>query len=139
MGPEKSRVWRTAVEKRRIVEWTLQPGMSVARVAQAEGVNSRQVFQWRRACRQGTLGDPATEPVSPLPVVVAASGEQIRERCIDPKPARTTGGTDSLHQQPFSGHVFVFRGRRVDTIKLLWWDGEGLCLFAKRLERGHFV
>jgi transposase len=44
-----------------------------------------------------------------------------------------------LHQQPFSGHVFVFRGRRGDTVKLLWWDGEGLCLFAKRLERGHFV
>jgi transposase len=44
-----------------------------------------------------------------------------------------------LHHQPFSGHVFVFRGRRGDTVKLLWWDGEGLCLFAKRLERGHFV
>ena len=44
-----------------------------------------------------------------------------------------------LHHQPFSGHVFVFRGRRGDTVKLLWWDGEGLCLFAKRLERGRFV
>ena len=44
-----------------------------------------------------------------------------------------------LHQQPFSGHVFVFRGRRGDTVKLLWWDGEGLCLFAKRLERGRFI
>lgn len=44
-----------------------------------------------------------------------------------------------LEQQPFSGHVFVFRGRRGDLIKLLWWDGDGLCLFAKRLERGRFV
>lgn len=44
-----------------------------------------------------------------------------------------------LHRQPFSGHVFVFRGRRGDTVKLLWWDGEGLCLFAKRLERGRFI
>jgi len=43
-----------------------------------------------------------------------------------------------LEQQPFSGHVFVFRGRRGDTIKLLWFDGDGLCLFAKRLERGRF-
>jgi len=44
-----------------------------------------------------------------------------------------------LKQNPFSGHVFVFRGRRGDRIKLLWWDGDGLCLFAKRLERGRFV
>ncbi len=44
-----------------------------------------------------------------------------------------------LQRQPFSGHVFVFRGRRGDTVKLLWWDGDGLCLFAKRLERGRFV
>jgi transposase len=45
----------------------------------------------------------------------------------------------ALEQDPFSGHVFVFRGRRGDLIKLLWWDGDGLCLFAKRLERGRFV
>jgi len=44
-----------------------------------------------------------------------------------------------LQQQPFSGHVFVFRGRRGDIVKLLWWDGDGLCLFAKRLESGKFV
>src|ERR1039458_477897 len=44
-----------------------------------------------------------------------------------------------LEQQPFSGHVFVFRGRRGDLIKLLWFDGDGLCLFSKRLERGRFI
>ena len=44
-----------------------------------------------------------------------------------------------LNQQPYSGHVFVFRGRRGDTVKVLWFDGDGLCLFAKRLERGHFI
>lgn len=44
-----------------------------------------------------------------------------------------------LEQQPFSGHVFVFRGRRGDIVKLLWFDGDGLCLFAKRLERGRFI
>ena len=46
------------------------------------------------------------------------------------------GGTDRASEDPFAGHVFVFRGRRGDLIKLLWWDGDGLCLFAKRLERG---
>lgn len=44
-----------------------------------------------------------------------------------------------LEQDPFSGHVFVFRGRRGHLLKVLWWDGDGLCLFAKRLERGRFV
>ena len=44
-----------------------------------------------------------------------------------------------LEQTPFSGHVFVFRGRRGDLIKVLWFDGDGLCLFSKRLERGRFV
>jgi transposase len=45
----------------------------------------------------------------------------------------------ALEQQPFTGHVFVFRGRRGDLIKVLWYDGDGLCLFAKRLERGRFI
>jgi transposase len=44
-----------------------------------------------------------------------------------------------LAEDPFSGQLFVFRGRRGDRVKLLWWDGDGLCLFAKRLERGRFV
>ena len=44
-----------------------------------------------------------------------------------------------LEQSPFSGHVFVFRGRRGDIVKVLWFDGDGLCLLAKRLERGRFV
>lgn len=44
-----------------------------------------------------------------------------------------------LEADPMSGHVFVFRGRRGDLIKILWFDGDGLCLFAKRLERGRFV
>jgi transposase len=45
----------------------------------------------------------------------------------------------ALEQDPFSGHVFVFRGRRGDLIKVIWFDGDGLCLFAKRLERGRFI
>jgi transposase len=44
-----------------------------------------------------------------------------------------------LEQAPYSGHVFVFRGKRGDLIKLLWFDGDGLCLFQKRLERGRFI
>jgi transposase len=45
----------------------------------------------------------------------------------------------TLDADPFSGHVFVFRGRRGDRIKVLWWSGDGLCLFIKRLEAGYFI
>ena len=44
-----------------------------------------------------------------------------------------------LGHYPFSGHLFVFRGKRGDLVKVLYWDTQGLCLFAKRLERGRFV
>ncbi|MFQ5939808.1 MAG: IS66 family insertion sequence element accessory protein TnpB [Alphaproteobacteria bacterium] len=44
-----------------------------------------------------------------------------------------------LAQDPFSGYLFVFRGARGDLIKVIWWDGQGACLFSKRLERGRFV
>ena len=44
-----------------------------------------------------------------------------------------------LKKDPFSGHLFAFRGRKADTVKILFWDGNGLCLFTKRLERGRFL
>jgi len=45
----------------------------------------------------------------------------------------------TLAENPFSGHVFAFRGKRGDLVKLLWWSGDGMNLYAKRLERGRFV
>ena len=45
----------------------------------------------------------------------------------------------ALAANPFDGHVFVFRGRRGDLLKVLWFDGQGLLLLAKRLERGRFI
>lgn len=44
-----------------------------------------------------------------------------------------------LSEDPFSGQIFIFRGRRGDLLKVLWHDGDGMCLFAKRLERSRFV
>lgn len=44
-----------------------------------------------------------------------------------------------LHLDPFSGHLFVFRGKRGDLLKCLFWDTQGLVLYAKRLERGRFI
>ncbi|MGA8161830.1 MAG: IS66 family insertion sequence element accessory protein TnpB [Acidobacteriaceae bacterium] len=44
-----------------------------------------------------------------------------------------------LEENPLGGDVYVFRGRRGDLVKLIWHDGDGLCLFQKRLDRGRFV
>ena len=45
---------------------------------------------------------------------------------------------DVLEQNPLSGSLFVFLNRSGDKLKLLYYDGQGLCLFYKRLERGRF-
>src|SRR6202789_1724369 len=45
----------------------------------------------------------------------------------------------TLRAYPYSGAAFVFRSKRGDILKILTWDGSGLCLFAKRLEQGKFV
>ena len=44
-----------------------------------------------------------------------------------------------LRRDPLSGHLFCFRGRRGDLMKVIWHDGQGACLFTKRLERGRFL
>ncbi len=58
-------------EKCRIVEQTLKPGASVARVALAHGVNANQVFTWRRQYREGLLSERSAEAVKLLPVQVS--------------------------------------------------------------------
>jgi transposase len=65
-----------------------------------------------------------------------AAGVTDMRRGMDGLAALVQG---ALAENPFSGHVFIFRGRRGDLVKVLWWSGDGLCLFAKRLERGRFV
>ena len=46
---------------------------------------------------------------------------------------------EQLKKDPFSGHLFSFRGKKASTVKVLFWDGNGLCLFTKRIDRGGFV
>lgn len=45
---------------------------------------------------------------------------------------------EQVRADPFSGAVYVFRAKRADRVKLVFWDGTGLCLYAKRLEEGEF-
>ncbi|WGJ13319.1 IS66 family insertion sequence element accessory protein TnpB [Methylocapsa sp. D3K7] len=46
---------------------------------------------------------------------------------------------DMLKKAPFCGHLFAFRGKKAQVVKILFWDGNGLCLFTKRLDQGGFV
>ena len=64
--PKRQR--RSVAEKSKIVELTMQPGASVARVAQQHGVNANVVFYWRNVCRQGPPGEKRAESVRLLPV-----------------------------------------------------------------------
>lgn len=45
---------------------------------------------------------------------------------------------EGMKADPFSGTVYVFRAKRTDRVKMVFWDGTGVCLFAKRLEGGAF-
>jgi transposase len=81
-------------EKRRIVELVLRPGVSVARVAQAEGVNANQVFKWRREYRNGRLVEAEKSTTSLLPVVVSATSfgaGSALSAPVCPEPATPTG------------------------------------------------
>jgi transposase len=63
------------------------------------------------------------EPPAGTKIWIAAGVTDLR-RGFDGLSAQVQ---NTLQQQPFSGHIFVFRGRRGDIVKLLWWDGDGLC------------
>jgi transposase len=77
-------------------------------------------------------------------VISLAPGTKVFLAC---RPVDLRNGFDGLATKvqqmigadPFSGHLFLFRGKRGDYLKALYWDGSGLCLFAKRLEKGKFV
>ena len=77
-------------------------------------------------------------------MISLAPGTKVFLAC---RPVDLRNGFDGLASKaqqvigadPFSGHLFLFRGKRGDYLKALYWDGSGLCLFAKRLERGRFV
>lgn len=89
-GSGSKRRFRTVEEKRRIVEETLQPGASVARVARAHGVNANQVFGWRQLYRQGRLERKENDALSLLPVRVTDATVAVGS--VGASPRRTPPG-----------------------------------------------
>ena len=89
-GRRIRRSWPVA-DKRRIVELTLAPGASVARVARAHGVNANQVFIWRRAFERGELVESAALATALLPVTVSVPDEASVEESGQSEPPRTSG------------------------------------------------
>ena len=77
-------------------------------------------------------------------MITLAPGTKVFLAC---RPVDLRNGFDGLAAKvqqmigadPFGGQLFLFRGKRGDYLKALFWDGTGLCLFAKRLEKGRFA
>jgi transposase len=114
-------------EKRRIVELTLLPGASVARVAQAHGVNANQVFLWRRAYRNGEML-PA-DSTALLPVMIeaedAGDGDITSAPGLAPEPLFPGSPSGAIHIE-FPGRAAISVERGADRA-LLRTILESLC------------
>src|ERR1700722_2062579 len=94
----------------------------------------------RRRRRNGSSGTACAEsrrvigPTGAVRVMVATKPVDFR------KGAEGLAALvrETMKSDPFSGAVYVFRAKRADRVKLIYWDGTGVCLFAKRLEDGKF-
>jgi transposase len=98
MESVKARVHRSVSEKRRIVERTLEPGVSVARVAQEEGVNANHIFLWRRSYCTNKLPESIEHFSALLPVVISATeSEHLPEQPGADIPSEATPCTGAIH------------------------------------------
>ena len=126
---EPQRKRRSLEEKRRIVEETLEPDASVARVARAHGVNANQVFHWRRQYRQGLLGEGNAETVQLVPVHVTGVTAGRTNRQVERPAARVTG--DGSRSTP-SGTIQVELPK--GQVRMTGWvDAEALRVVLEKL------
>ncbi len=153
----RRRRWSEA-RKRQIVTESYQPGVSVSVVARRHDVNANMVFSWRRQYRElarmaggfvpvvvtSTEGaEPAKLLPAPPDIALSASG-RMEIALADGSRVTVDRDVDAaalsrvLGQDPHAGDLFIFRGRKGDLVKILWTDGIGTSLYAKRLERGRF-
>lgn len=164
----RRRAWSNA-EKIRIVEESYRGHRQGSVVARRYGISRPLLTQWRRAYRKGLLdgGRPVFTPVEIGPdpdrrpldrrdepdavgsgpgagMIAFPAGTRV---WIAGGVTHMRGGMNSLAlkvqqglgRDPQSGEIFCFRGRKADMVKLLWFDGVGMSLYAKRLEAGKFV
>ena len=110
-GPRRR---RSAVERRRIVEETLEAGASVARVALKYGVNANQVFQWRRLHRDGKLGVAAEQAIKLLPVSITEEIELRKPELRKPEPPQVEPSRSGAIQIELPGKVRVTLDGNVD-------------------------
>jgi transposase len=116
-------------EKRRIVEETLEPDASVARVARAHGVNANQVFHWRRQYRQGLLGEGNAETVQLLPVQVTGTTVRRTNRQLR-RPAAQAACNGSRSTPSGTIQVELPKG----YLRLTGWvDAEALRVVLEKL------
>ncbi len=99
--PQRRR--RSILERRRIVEETFAPGASVARVAQAHGVNANQVFNWRRLYHRGLLGG-ATAASALVPVTVS---DPAPAAALAPAPSSAPVSAGTIHLQCSKGRLRI--------------------------------
>jgi transposase len=107
----------------------------------------RHHIAWNGLCASGCRGrraGAASRVLRTTSMIAPPPGVRVWLACGRTDMRKGVDGLAMLVQQvlqetPFGGAIFAFRGRRGGLIKLLWYDGQGLCLFSKRLERGHFV
>jgi len=114
-GSKPPKRYRTVEEKRRIVEETLQPGASVARVARAHGVNANQVFGWRQLYRQGRLERKEDAP-SLLPVRVTTATVRKAVRSSSGTTRRTSG---MIHVEAPKGQLRIAGRVDAETLRVV--------------------
>jgi transposase len=104
--PEAKRRRRSIAERRRVVEETLAPGASVARIARTHGINANQVFHWRRLYHRGLLGGKVRGSVGLLPVTVSESAETVA------MVAKGSGAAAGMHARAASAiQIELAKGR----------------------------
>ena len=101
---------RSALERRRVVEETLEVGASVARVALKHGVNANQVFQWRRLYRDGRLGAAPVSPMKLLSVSVVEDEEPLR-----PEPSEVASSSAVAIHIELPGEIRISLEGSVDA------------------------
>ena len=115
-GPTGRRRWSDDV-KARIVAESLLPGVRVCDVAAKYGLIARHLSQWRGLARQGKLVLPVDNGLSFVPLMV--------EPAATPAPVGPMTEAE-LGFAPKSGVMVVFRSKRGDRVKVLFWDGSGI-------------